>query len=87
MREIVFALTFRGTAGPEPGSATKRRARSSAPSQALWRVLGPKGVEARVERVAGEDAVLESEVERFGDGSFVESGTIAYGSAGTIYLA
>lgn len=52
MREIVFALTFRGTAGPEPGSATKRRARSSAPSQSLWRVLGPEGVEARVEYLA-----------------------------------
>jgi hypothetical protein len=34
--------------------------------------------------VAGETAVLESRVERFGDGTFVEDGTIAYGSAGTI---
>lgn len=29
-------------------------------------------------------AVLESRVERFGDGSFVESGTIVYGTAGSI---
>ena len=39
---------------------------------------------ARVEPVAGESAVLESRVERFGDGSFVEDGTITYGSAGTV---
>ena len=34
--------------------------------------------------MAGDSAVLESRVERFGDGGFVEDGTIAYGSAGTV---
>jgi len=65
MREIVFALEFRGRAGPVSGSESKRQARTIAPSQAL-------------------STVLESRVERFGDGSFVEDGTIAYGSAGTV---
>ncbi len=84
MRELVFALEFRGAAGPVPGSQSKRQARSTAPSQTLSTVLERKGVRARVEAVAGESAVLESRVERFGDGSFVEDGTIAYGSAGTV---
>jgi len=84
MREIVFALEFRGTAGAVPGSESRRQARSVAGSQALSTVLGGEGIAARVEPVAGESAVLESRVERFGDGSFVEDGTITYGPAGAV---
>jgi hypothetical protein len=84
MRELVFALEFRGRAGPVPGSESKRQARTIAPSQTLSTVLEREGVRARVETMGGESAVLESRVERFGDGSFVEDGTIAYGSAGTV---
>jgi hypothetical protein len=84
MREVVFALEFKGRAGPVPGSESKRQARSTAPSQTLSTVLEPEGVRARVEVVAGESAVLDSRVERFGDGSFVEDGTITYGSAGRV---
>ena len=84
MREVVFALEFRGTAGPVAGSPTKRRATSTAPSQTLTTVLDAGGVRADVEAIAGDRAVLESRVERFGDGSFVEDGTITYGRAGSI---
>ncbi len=84
MRELVFALEFRGRGGPVPGSTTKRQARTTAPSQAWRAVLGPEGVRAVVEPVAGESAVLESRVERFPDGSFVEDGTITYGDAGSV---
>jgi hypothetical protein len=80
----VFALQFEGQAGPAPGSATTRHARTSAPSQALWTLLEEGGVESRVEPVAGESAILESRVERLADGSFVEDGTISYGRAGTL---
>ena len=84
MREIVFALEFRGSAGPVAGSPTKRRATSAAPSQTLTTVLGADGVRTRVEEIAGERAVLESRVERFEDGTFVEDGTITYGRAGSV---
>jgi len=84
MRELVFALEFRGRAGPVPGSESKRQARSTAPSQTLSTVLEREGVRALVEAMAGDSAVLESRVERFGDGSFVEDGTIAYGAAGSV---
>jgi hypothetical protein len=84
VRELVFALEFRGRGGPVPGSATERRARTTAPSQ-LWRaILGPEGVRAAVELVAGGAAVLESRVERAPDGTFVEDGTITYGGAGSV---
>jgi hypothetical protein len=84
VRELVFALEFRGRGGPIPGSPTKRQARTTAPSQ-VWRaILGPEGVSAVVEPVPGESAVLESRVERAPDGSFAEDGTITYGRAGSI---
>jgi hypothetical protein len=82
MRELVFALEFRGTAGAGPDG--KRRAKSTAPSQSLTTVLGAGGVQAEVKALDGEQAVLESAVERFADGSFVEDGTITYGRAGSI---
>jgi hypothetical protein len=82
--ELVFALEFRGRGENLPGSDTKRRARTSAPSQILSTILGAGGVTARVEPAAGEAAVLEARVERFGDGTFVEEGEITYGTAGKI---
>ncbi len=84
MRELVFALEFRGRGGPVPGSTTKRQARTTAPSQTWRTILGPDGVQRAVEPVAGEAAVLESRVERAPDGTFVEDGTITYGRAGSV---
>jgi hypothetical protein len=84
VREIVFALEFRGRAGPSGGSATVRRARTSAPSQTLRTLFGPAGIAAGVEPVSGDQAVLNSVVERFADGSFVEQGTITYGGLGGV---
>jgi len=82
MRELVFALQFTGRAGV--GADGKRRARSTAPSQTLLTALGAGGIETAVTRREGEDAVLESAVERYDDGSFVEDGTITYGRAGSV---
>ena len=84
MRELVFALEFRGHAAPMPGSDSKRGARSTAPSQTLSTILGPDGVCPGVAMAVGESAVLESRVERFGDGTFVEDGRITYGAAGAV---
>ena len=84
MRELVCALEFRGRAGPAPGSDSRRQARSTATSQTLTTVLAADSVRARVEAAPGEAAVLESRVERFDDGTFVEDGTITYGSAGRV---
>jgi len=84
VREIVFALEFRGCGEDVPGSPGRRRARTAAPSQTLSTTLGVDGVRARVDAAAGEIAVLEARVERFGDGTFVEEGEITYGTAGRI---
>jgi hypothetical protein len=84
MREVVFVLEFRGTAGPVPGSEHRMRAKTSAGSQSLRSVIKPDGIEAGVAGTAGETASFESEVEVVGEGMFVESGRIQYGTAGAI---
>jgi hypothetical protein len=82
MREVVFALEFRGRARAEPDGT--RRARTQASSQAWRTVLDSEGVHVTSTPLEGQPAVLESRVERFGDGSFVEDGTITYGRAGHV---
>jgi hypothetical protein len=84
MKELVFALEFTGTAVPVPGSPNRLRATTSAPDQTLQTVLKPDGVHAAVQRMGGEAATFESEVEMLADGAFLESGSIAYGSAGKV---
>ena len=83
-RELVFALEFRGRGENLPGSTTRRRARTTAPSQTLSTLIGADGVFAGVQPEPGESATLEARVERFGDGTFTEDGEITYGSAGRI---
>ena len=50
-------------------------------------MLATDGVHADRTPLEGEAAVLESRVERFGDGTFVEDGTITYGRAGHVSFA
>ena len=82
MTELVFALEFRGRGGPSGTSPTKRQASTTAPSQILRTVLNAGAIDTAVQPVAGDAAALDSTVERFPDGSFVEEGTITYGRFG-----
>jgi hypothetical protein len=84
MREFVFALEFRGSAAPVPGSDKKLQAKTSATSQTLRIDLKADGIHATVESTGAGSAIFESEVEILGDGMFVESGTIRYGDAGKV---
>jgi len=84
MKELVFALEFRGSAAPVPGSDKKLQAKTSATSQTHRSVLKADGIQASVEVAGGGSASFESEVEIVGDGMFVESGSIKYGDAGKV---
>ena len=84
MKELVFALQFRGNAAPVPGSDKRLRAKTSAAGQTLRSLLKPDGIQPSIESAGGESASFESEVEIVGDGMFVESGSISYGAAGKV---
>src|SRR5262249_46455609 len=84
MKELVFALEFKGSAVPVPGSDKKLRAKTSATSQTLRSVLKADGIQTAVETAGAGSASFESEVEIVGDALFIESGSIRYGDAGTV---
>lgn len=84
MRELVFALEFKGKAEPVPGSANRLRAKTTAKAQTLRSVIGVDGIHAGIEATGGDSASFESEVEITGEGTFLESGSITYGTAGKI---
>src|SRR5262249_30264447 len=84
MRELVFALEFKGTAAPVPDSSNRLRAKTFASDQTLRTVLKPDGLQIGIERSGSEAATFESEVEIVGEGVFVESGSIAYGVGGKV---
>jgi hypothetical protein len=84
MKELVFALEFKGTAGPVPGSDTRLRAKTSATGQTLRSVIKADGIQAALDGAGGDTATFESEVDIVGEGMFVESGTIRYGTLGAI---
>ena len=84
MREVVFAIEFRGKAGPVPGKTGARQARTAASGPSVTPFIGGDWLSARVRSSAAEVAVLQASVQRFDDGTFVEEGTIDYGAAGIL---
>lgn len=84
MKELVFALEFKGNAAPVPGADNRLRAKTSATGQTFRSVLKPDGVQAGIEPAGGDSAVFESEVQIIAEGAFLESGSITYGNAGKV---
>jgi hypothetical protein len=84
MRELVFALQFKGKARPVEGATGKLAAKTTASGLVLRTSLTPKGVQAKSDSRPGPRATFESEVQITGEGTFVESGRIRYGKAGSL---
>lgn len=84
MKELVFALQFKGKAGPVAGAEGKLAAKTTAGGQVLRTGLTAKGIQAKAESKAGPRATFESEVQITGEGTFVESGRINYGKGGKL---
>ena len=81
MKELVFALQFKGNARPVEGAERKLAAKTTAGSQVLRTAVTAKGIQAKSESRPGPRATFESEVQITGDGTFVEAGRIRYGKA------
>lgn len=84
MRQLVFALEFRGKARAVPGMEGAREARTTASIDRVVTFAGGEWLRGRMQAIAGEPAVLEARVQRYEDGTFDEEGTITYGPAGSI---
>jgi hypothetical protein len=79
MRELIYAMRFRGQAGPVEGRPGVLKATTGAPSCTLTSLIGPDGLSGVVQPAAGGSASFESTVEFVGESAFKESGSIAFG--------
>ena len=79
MKQIIYAMQFKGKGGPGDKPNTLK-AMTSSPSCTLTTVIGADGVKGGVEAAAGERATFESEVTVTGETSFLEAGTIRFGN-------
>ena len=78
MKQVIYAMQFKGKAGPGP-SANVMKASTSASSSSVTTVIDAQGVHGKIEPTAGGKAEFESEVTITGETSFTEKGTIRFG--------
>lgn len=82
MKQVFFALQFRGSASALPSG--NLQARTTARGQVLRAVLAAGGVSTTIDELDGPSASFESEVQITGEGTFKEWGSIAYANAGRV---
>ena len=78
MKQIIYAMQFKGKAAPG-ASQNVMKAATSASSKTITTVIGADGVQGNFEPAAGGKAQFESEVTLTGETSFLEKGTIRFG--------
>ena len=81
MKQIAYVMQFIGQATPDGPAANLIRVSSRAASCRITSVVGPGGVQGRVETLAGGEAVFDSEVRPASETAFDEVGSIAFGDA------
>ena len=84
MRQIGYAMRFRGSAGPEEGKENRLWARTGSTTNALSTALDAGGPQLAIEDAPAERASFTSSVTMREDGEFTEDGTIDFGAAGTL---
>lgn len=78
MKQIIYAMQFKGQAGPG-GSPAVMKASTSSSSCTFTAVVGAEGLHGSLQPAAGGRAVFESEVTITGETSFLESGSTRFG--------
>lgn len=79
MRQIIYALQFKGHAAPKAGATGVLKAATTAPGCTLTTSVGREGVTGSLQPHAGDQAQFESEVTLTGENLFLESGIIRFG--------
>ena len=82
MRQMIYALQFKGQAAPVEGASGVLKVTTSAPSCTVSTKVGTDGVHGDLRPLDGGTARFESEVTLADDNSFKESGTITFGEGG-----
>ena len=86
MRQIGYAMQFRGTAGPKEGKENELWAKTGSTTNGLSTALGAGGPTLSIDEAASQRATFTSNVQMLEDGSFTEDGTIDFGEAGSLHF-
>jgi hypothetical protein len=82
MKQVMYAMQFKGSAAPKAGVSGGIKASTTAPSCTLSSVVGPDGLTGTLLPAAGGgNASFESEVTLTGETSFTEAGSIRFGDS------
>ena len=84
MRQIGYAMQFRGSAGPQEGKENELWAKTGSTTNGLSTALGAGGPQVSMEDASEQRASFTSNVQMLEDGEFTEDGTIDFGEAGTL---
>lgn len=80
MKQVLFAMEFKGKGGtPADGSGKRFRLASRAPSCTITTAASPDGVGYKIQPTGTGGASFESLLTLTGEGTFTESGSIAFG--------
>jgi hypothetical protein len=81
MKQVIYAMQFKGSAAPKTGASGVMEASTTSPSCTLSSIVGPGGVTGALLPVPGGKASFQSEVTLTGETSFTETGTIRFGDS------
>jgi hypothetical protein len=81
MKQMPYAMQFKGNAAPKAGSQSVIKASTNASSCTISSVVSEGGVTGTIKPIAGGQASFESEVTLLGETSFSEAGTIRFGDS------
>ena len=81
MRQIIYAMQFKGQAAPVEGTSGVLKAATSATSCSITTTVVDEGVRSTLQPAEGGKAAFESTVTFTGDTSFQESGSITFGES------
>ena len=84
MRQIGYAMQFKGSAGPKEGSEGELAARTGSATRGLSTTLDAGGPQLAAEEASQERASFTSSVQMLEEGEFTEDGTIDFGASGTL---
>jgi hypothetical protein len=79
MKQVLYAMQFKGDAVPKAGASGVIAASTRATSCTLSSLVNPDGVKGVLRSMEGGHASFESEVTLTGETSFQEVGTIRFG--------
>ncbi len=86
MRQLTYAMQFKGEAGPGP-TPGMMGAHSTGSSCRITANVSPQGLSASIEKLSGGMASFESTVTLTGDNSFLESGSIGFGGGNLLHFS